>query len=284
MERISEALQRAREQRGGERLGMGEPMRPTAVPVHGDTRSPGAIVYTTTRTVHPPREKLAKRRIVSGFDPCVFTDAFKVLSTQVSQKLRVNNWNTLAVTSPSEHEGKTLVAVNLAISLAAELNQTALLVDADLRRCAVRETLALENGPGLRDYLVSHTPVEQLLVHPGIPGLVVLPGGEPLLGSSELLGSRHMADLVHEVKQRYRSRIVVFDLPPLLSGADAIAFAPHVEAALLVVEDGRTRAEDVEHAAQLLGSTHLIGTVLNKSTESRGPADRPYTYGNGRGH
>ena len=209
----------------------------------------------------------------------MFTDAFKVLSTRVSQQLRANNWNTLAVTSPQPHEGKTLIAINLAISLAMEFHQTALLVDADLRRCTVRESLGLGPGPGLSDYLVSHTPVEQLLIHPGIEGLVVLPGGEPLLNSADLLGSRQMTELVKEAKNRYRSRIVVFDLPPLLAAADVLAFAPNVEAALLVVEEGKTRSEDVTRAAELLGATHLIGTVLNKSTEASVRAGKPYAYG-----
>ena len=279
MERISEALQRARQQRGAERVGFGEPSKPVASPAEGAEPGVKKIAYTNTRSIDVPRETLAAQRIVSGFPPCMFTDAFKVLSTQVSQKLHANNWNTLAVTSPSEHEGKTLVAINLAISLAAEFHQTALLVDADLRRCRVRETFGLEPGPGLSDYLLSHTPVEQLLIHPGIGGLVILPGGAPLLSSSELLGSRQMAELVKELKSRYRSRVVVFDLPPLLAGADVLAFAPCVEATLLVVEEGKTRSEDVTRAAELLSTTHLIGTVLNKSAESSVPADRAYGHG-----
>jgi len=170
------------------------------------------------------------------------------------------------------------VAINLAISLAMTFNQTALLVDADMRRPGVRATFGLKTGPGLSDCLLSHTPVEQLLIHPGIDGLVILPGGAPLPNSSELLGSRQMAELVRDLKSHYHSRIVVFDLPPVLTGADVLAFAPHVEAALLVVEEGKTRSEDVTRAVELLSGTHLIGTVLNKSAEASAPADKPYGY------
>lgn len=279
MERISEALQRARQERGSERVGFGKPWTAEAAPGDGAQSGDGKIVYTKTRSVEVSRETLAARRVVSGFDPCMFTDAFKVLATQVAHKLHANNWNTLAVTSPNEHEGKTLVAINVAISLAAQFHQTVLLVDADLRRSKVRESFGLQPGPGLSDYLLSHTPIEQLLIHPGIERLVILPGGAPLLSSSDLLGSRQMADLVTDLKNRYRSRIVVFDLPPLLAGADVLAFAPHVEAALLVVEEHKTRSEDVTRAVDLLSRTHLIGTVLNKSAEAVVPADRPYTYG-----
>jgi len=208
----------------------------------------------------------------------MYTDAFKILATHVSHKLHDRNWNTLAITSPNEHEGKTLVAVNLAISLATELHQTALLVDADLRRPTVRSTLELGPGPGLSDYLLSQTPVEDLLIHPGIDGLVILPGGAPLLNSSELLGGRQMAQLARELKNRYRSRIVVFDLPPVLSAADVLAFAPNVDGALLVVEEGKTPTEDVVNSAEFLTGTNLLGTVLNKSFGSRVPADKEYRF------
>ena len=114
---------------------------------------------------------------------------------------------------------------------------------------------------------MSNTPIEQLLVHPGIGSFVMLPGGTPQLHSSEMLGSRKMSQLVKELKARYPSRIVVFDLPPLLAAADVLAFAPNIEAALLVVEEGKTRRDDVHRAAELLGSIPLLGTVLNKSDE-----------------
>ena len=233
------------------------------------------LVYTKTRTIDIPRAALRKRHIVSGFDPCSYTEAFKILATRVSRLLREHHWTTVAVTSATEGEGKTLVAINLAISLAKDFEQTALLVEADLRKPSVHDYFGLEAGLGLSDYLNADTPLEQLLVNPGIPHFVVLPGGTPQLHSSEMLGWDKTGKLVEELKARYPSRIVVFDLPPLLAVADVLAFAPHVEAALLVVEEGKTQADEIHRAAELLSSTHLIGTVLNKS---RQPLVTAYGY------
>jgi protein-tyrosine kinase len=277
MARIGKVLQEARESKDDAADAARGRERPDFKLMERGSAAVHEIAYTRTRSIDVPRELLRGNRIVSGFNQCVFTDAYKILSTQVSRQLRANDWNTLAVTSPGRREGKTLTAINLAISLATEFNQTALLVDADLRRPSVADYFGLQLSPGLSDYLMSNTPIEELLIHPGVSGFVFLPGGKALHNSSEALGWSRMADLVKELKVRYASRIVVFDLPPLLHTADVLAFAPCVDAALLVVEEGGTLSSDVRRAENLLGTTHLIGTVLNKSRELKIPSERPGT-------
>lgn len=274
MERIREALERAREERVHTGKGFGGSNQPAASQAKG-SETVDQIEYTQTRTIKVSRDFLREQRIVSGFEPGIFTDAYKILRTQVLQKMRENGWNALAVTSPGEDEGKTLTAINLAISLAMEVDQTVLLVDADLRHPRVHQHFGMHDGPGLSDYLTSGTPLEEMLVHPGIGRFVILPGGKPLLNSAEMLRSPKMVELVQELKSRYPSRIVLFDLPPVLSAADALAFSPYVDAALLVVEEAKTKNEDIVRAAGLLESTHLIGTVLNKSLEPDTRAKTP---------
>jgi capsular exopolysaccharide synthesis family protein len=267
MERIREAVERARRERQGSGVALGR-----AAPPEGNHDSEAKedldqIVYTRTQVVEVPRALLRDRHIVSGLDPCAFTEAFKILSTRVSRILHERHWSTLAVTSATEGEGKTLVAINLAISLARQFQRTALLVDADMRKPSVGEYFGLKSPPGLSHYLNDDKPIEDLLINPGIPGFVFLPGGAPQPHSSEMLGWEKTRNLVEEMKTRYPSRIVIFDLPPIFAGADVLAFAPHVEAMLLVVEEGGPKLEDIRHAADLLASTHLIGTVLSKSRE-----------------
>ncbi len=259
MERIKQALEKARLERQ-KTGGISAPAASSRV----DTSGP--VTYTHTRTVEVAKNLLRQKRVVSGADEGAFTDAYKILRTQVLQRLREKNWNSLAITSPGINEGKTLTAINLAISLSMEVNYTVLLVDADLRHPSVHSYFGIEADHGLSDYLMADKPLSELLVHPkAIPGFVILPGGKPLGNSAEMLSSPKMVRLVEELKSRYPSRIILFDLPPLLSAADTLAFSPYVDAALLVIEDGKTQAEDAKQAIGLLQGTNVIGTVLNKS-------------------
>ncbi len=278
MERIKLALEKARQERErggnpGESPGIVERLAAASVPaaVH---RGGAEVTYTRTRSLPVSTQVLRDHHIVSGVGPGAFTDAYKILRTQVLQRLRENHWNALAVTSPNPHEGKTLTAVNLAISLALEVEHTVLLIDADLRRPHVHDYFGLSIEHGLSDYLTGSLSLEELLINPAsIGGFVLLPGGTPLIHSAEMLNSPKMAHLVEELKSRYPARILVFDLPALLNTADALAFAPYVDAALLVVEDGKTSRDDLTRAVDLLQGTNLIGTVLNKApgrTERRG--------------
>ena len=259
MERIKQALEKARLERQQGRA-------PGPALTSGATGVSGSVAYTHTRTVDVEKSYLQEKRVISGIEQNSYTEAYKILRTQILQRLRENGWNSLAITSPGFNEGKTLTAINLAISIAMEVNYSVLLVDADLRNPSVHTYFGLSAGSGLSDYLTGDVPLSELLIHPAdIPRFVILPGGKPLANSSEMLTSPKLVRLVEELKTRYPSRIILFDLPPLLNAADALAFSPYVDAALLVIEEGKTQAQDVQHAVGLLQGTTLIGSVLNKS-------------------
>ncbi len=227
---------------------------------------PATIAYTRTRPVDVPVSLLRDRRVLSASEPGAYADAYKILRTQVMHRMRENGWSVLAVTSPGEREGKTLTAINLSISVGMDSNQTVLLVDADLRNPSIHEVFGLEADRGLVNYLLDNVAVEDLLVHPGIQRLVLLPAGPRIQNSVDVLTLPKMIALVDELKRRYQSRVVIFDLPPILQAADVLAFAPYVDAALIVVEAGRTTVESLERALLLLkGATPVIGTVFNKA-------------------
>ena len=271
MDRFRAALQlhkNKQQGRQGHAASRSQGARPEAARLDVAPRMPlDPIVYTRTRTLEIPLSLLREQRVMTAYDKGPFVDAFKILRTQVMHRLRENGWNVFGITSPDEGAGKTLTAVNLAVSLAMETTQTVLLVDANLMRPAVHEVFGLEDDcPGLTDYLLDDEPLTDLLLNPGIDRFVFLPGGVPVSNSAELLTSPKMVTLVQEMRHRYRSRIVVFDLPPLLHTADVLAFAPYMDALLLVVEEGKTKAEEMKSALSLVTKSHpLLGTVLNKA-------------------
>lgn len=224
-----------------------------------------AVRFTRTRVHRPHPEVLLANRIVTNDSPSEWLDAYKVLRTQVIHRMEKNGWKTLAVTSPGANEGKSLTAANLAVCMAMEYNRTVLLVDANLQRPSLDRLFDLPDDRGLRDYLLDQVPLPELLINPGISDLVILPAGKPVPHSSELLRSPYMTRLVEEFKHRYPERMVIFDLPEVMSKADTLAFAPYVDAVMLVAEAGKTSRSALEKAMDHLSETPILGTVLNKS-------------------
>lgn len=222
------------------------------------------IAYTKTRVLSPDDSILETHKILTSQKKGPINDAYEFLRTQVMFRMMEQGWNVLAVTSPGTEEGKTLTAINLAIAIARKLDTTTLLIDANLGSPAIHRHLDLEVSKGLIDYIVNDTPVEELFVHPSIERLTVLPGGQPVENTVNLITSPKMFGLVNELKHRYASRIIIFDLPPLLNTAEALAFSPYIDAILLVVKAGTTQKNDVEQALRLLEKTPIIGTVLNQ--------------------
>ena len=145
------------------------------------------------------------------------------------------------------------------------MNHTVLLVDLDLTQPDVHSVLGVEAEYGLLDVLDGRVGVEQVLFNPDMQRLVVLPCRPTDEYSSEILSSPEMNALMQEMKDRYKNRIIIFDLPPLLRNDDAIKFTPQVDATLMVVEAGRTTPEELERATHLMRNGNLIGTILNKT-------------------
>jgi capsular exopolysaccharide synthesis family protein len=270
MERIKQALEKARQERGEAPPPGVSPAGP-AMPGAGPARraaEPLSVTYTQTRAFAPDSKVLLRNRVLAGTDDPSVMAAYKMLRTQVLQRMKEKGWKALAITSPGPGEGKTLTAVNLAVSLAREVNHTVLLVDLDLRNPSVHQYFGYVPESGVSDAALHGVPITDALFNPGIERLVVLPGREAFSHSSEVLSSPGMVALVSELKHRYLSRMVIFDLPPVLSADDAVAFAPYVDAALLVIQEGKTTREDVTRAIGFLRDLPILGTVLNRSVEA----------------
>lgn len=266
MEKIQQALEKARQARqarapAASRSSARLFARKTEHPVSG-------IQYSETRIETTRDTLLEQNRVVGGATHYELLDTFRVLRTRVLHRLEAAQFTTLGIVSANKGDGKTVTAINLAVSMAMNVDRTVLLVDADLRAPRIHQYFGLRASPGLQDYLLSDLSLSSCLVHPNIDRLVVLPAGEPLPSSSEVLSSPKMIDLAQELKARYPGRMVIYDLPPLLGSDDSIAFLQHVDCALLVVADGITPERDIVEAVQLLDGRTLIGTVLNKSKQA----------------
>lgn len=233
-------------------------------------QTPATIVYTVTQICHPESGALEANRVVdpSSNDPAAA--AFRMLRTQVIQRMDENNWRSIAVLSPAENDGKTTTAVNLAISLANDRRHTVLLVDCDLKRPAIASLFGLRPQYGIDDVLRGEATIGQCLYHPEpFERLVVFPARSALSNSSEALAGPHGRALVAELRGRYPDRIIVFDLPPVLGADDALAFLPQVECGLVVIAERSTRRDELLRCMELLRRTPIVGTVLNKALEAR---------------
>jgi len=225
--------------------------------------------YTQTRIQTADNNHLQKNRIISGFKPGKWLESYKMLRTRCLQYMDANRWNTLAITSPGSNAGNSLTAANLAISIAMELNRGALLIDANFQNPGICELFGIKDETGLSDYLLNDVPLNEVLINPGIDRLEILPAGKEGFNSSEMLHSPKMAQLINELKTCYPARIIIFDLPPLLSQADALGFSPFVDCVLLVIDEGHTKTEELKQAASLLKEMNVLGTVLNKASASK---------------
>lgn len=222
------------------------------------------IAYTSTR-VHPVDiATLTLNRVITGCITPAIIENYKLLRTQIMQKTKAENLKVLMFASPLPGEGKTLTAINLAVSMVQEVEATVLLVDLDLRAPSVHRYFGLPGDRGLVDYLENGMPLSDLLVHPqGFDKLVILPAGRSTPWAAEFIRSPKMAELVRELKERYPDRYVFFDLPPLLSYTDGLAFAPLADGIIVVVKARQTTREDLGRIQEMLRDAPILGYVFN---------------------
>ncbi|MRR36712.1 polysaccharide biosynthesis tyrosine autokinase [bacterium] len=270
MSRLKKALEKAKEARGDRLEGLVRPVEtpppepePAEKPAPHQQYSPLKPKYTSTTVVSCDSEMLRRNKVIAV---CTqdSADRMKILRTQILNQMSEEGKNTLLVTSANPGEGKTLTAINLAISCSHQLNKTVMLVDGDIKKPSVHAYLGLENGPGLADCLTQKAEVSDVLINPGMDRIVILRGGSPHTNSAELLGSPRMGALLKEIKERYPDRFIIFDSAPVLSSADPLVFANLVDGILLVVEAEKTKREDIQKVFEMMQNKPIIGTVFNK--------------------
>ena len=191
-----------------------------------------------------------------------------------------NPGNLIMITSSLPGEGKTFCAINLAMSIAMELDHTVLLVDADVARPSVLRTLGLPAQRGLMDILLDDSvDMADVMLRTNVNTLSILPAGTSSPRATELLASHSMKNLVNEIANRYPDRIVIFDSPPLLLTSESHVLASNMGQIVLVVESERTTQHAVKESLRQLEGLSNVNLIYNKSREFPGTESYDYHYG-----
>jgi receptor protein-tyrosine kinase len=250
-----------------------------------------AEMDVSSRYVELDLKRLDEMRIVTPRSPrSQIAEEFRMIKRPILANARgkgaspVENGNLIMVTSSVPGEGKSFNSINLAMSIAMELDNTVLLVDADVARPSVLNLLGLPPAKGLMDVLLDNTVgLPDVLLRTNIEKLTLLPAGMPHKNATELLASSAMKKLLVEIAHRYPDRIIVFDSPPLMVTTEAPVLAQSMGQLVLVVEAGRTTQTMVKQALAKVASCPVKLLVLNKARYARTDGYYGY-YGYGYGY
>ena len=273
VERLKAAIEKARQERearGGASQEL--PATPTAgVPSRRDHPSWEALAEFS---VDPAR--LERERVVS-FNRDRAHVPFDLLRTRVMAVCRDRGWTRIGISSPSKSCGKSVVSTNLAFSVARQHEARAMLVDLDLRAPRIAHILGLDEGPWVADFLKGNVPVEKAFRRYGT-NLAVCANGRPEPNAAELMHSAATVRALGQARQHLEPDLIIYDLPPMLVVDDTVGFLPNLDAILLVVAAGLTRARQITECEQLIGeNTAFLGVVLNKA-EDAPLDDQTYEY------
>lgn len=247
--------------------------------------APAAPVRYNTRKVELDLAKMREMGLVTaaGGRTSLLED-FRIIKRPLlkrafeEQGAKGNPGNLIMLTSSLPGEGKTYCAINLAMSIAMELDHTVLLVDADVARPSVLRTLGLPAERGLMDLLVDDKlDVSDVLLRTNVDTLSILAAGTSTPRATELLASSTMANLVHEIATRYPDRIVIFDSPPLLLTSEARALASHMGQIVVVVEAQTTTQHALKEALHQLEGYDNVNLIYNKTRDIPG-IEETYDY------
>jgi protein-tyrosine kinase len=279
MEQIKQAVERAKASETGERLrpiaapqtSMASRQPPTSLAPTQEPLAGQAGMVTQFREVNLDRRQLEQHRIIAHNAADPRSKSFDMLRTQVLQVMDQKNWHFLAITSPTAGCGKTVTAINLALSIARQPERSAMLVDLDLQRPAVANYLGIKCQHGLQGILEGRSTLADAMVRTHIDNceLMVLPTEASTVHSSELISSRTLGTMLQEIRRAFKSRTVIFDMPPILQGDEVLATLPKIDCMLLVTAAGVSTQHQIIECNKHLQSAEVIRLVLNRASQSQ---------------
>jgi capsular exopolysaccharide synthesis family protein len=236
------------------------------------------VTGVTTLGLIPKYDTAGSDLVTVDYPNAPAAEAFRLLRTSVKFLGIERQVRVVQVTSPSPGEGKTAVAVNLAIAF-AQSGDRVVLVGGDLRRPRMEEVLDVPLTPGLTAVLIGDVTLPQAIqTVASVPNLSVLPAGYPPPNPSELLSGERARRLIDVLGQTYD--VVVIDCPPVLAVTDALVIARMADTTLLVTSANRTSKRSLARAVELLRQVDapLVGTVLNSLSPDDTFGGEPYRY------
>lgn len=229
-----------------------------------DPGAPRDAVWAALPPMSAEPGHLDANRIVTARRSDPASGAFDMMRTRVLHHLQQNGWTSVAITSPTAGGGKSVVALNLAFSLANREDCRTALLDLDLRRPGIAAILGISDPPPLESYLRGQAGLEQAFGRLRA-NLAVACNGSPVRLAAELLQGPETARAFQEMKRKLLPDVVVCDLPPMMASDDMVAFLPNVDCAILVVEAEVNTADEVDACErELAAQTNVLGVVLNK--------------------
>src|SRR6516225_8154444 len=265
------ALLRQREANGSDELpppggdAASEIGGPELVLDRGRLASYGITMPSSARSRTVEEFRLVKRNLMTQF---VQGDAS---GDQRSSRL-------IMVTSARPGEGKTFIALNLALAFASERDVKALLVDIDTQHSALQTILGISSELGIVDVLAGNHELSEVLIQTNSPNLMVLPAGRGGPHVPELFSSNKMAVLLAEMTRRFSDRYIIIDTPPCMASTDAAALAPLVGQIVFIVEAHHTQEVEIEASLSMLSACPRISLLLNKSDAAAGEHFGSYEY------
>jgi capsular exopolysaccharide synthesis family protein len=237
----------------------------------------GPVLRSAIEVAPPPEDEVDDHLVSLVAPNSREAEQYRAIRYFVEELRRTAELNVLAVSSPSDEEGKTLTAINLAGALSQALEVRVLLVEADLRRPSVARYLGLgrESRPGLVDVVASTArgTLDQA-VH-SLPrfNLDVVLAGRPSTTPYEVLKSAALGELMTEARRRYD--FVIVDTPPLVGLPDSRVIAAWVDGFAVVITAHRTPRRQIDEALATIDADKLVGIVFNRD-DARTIRYRPY--------
>lgn len=278
MERLQEALSRARERRGQ--------TAQTEAPSRSTLRQPAPMSRSETSAQQawqelpqfvPDERRLRANRVVSYFGKAEAAP-FDLMRTKIVQQAKANNWRRIVITSPSARCGKSTITSNLAFSLARQPELRTLIVEIDMRRPELANIVGIKQNLAFSRALTGQEAPERHMVGYGT-NLAFATNSAPVSNSSELLQSGRAREVLQQLEETYAPDIVLFDAPPILGSDDTVGFLEFADASILVAAAEMTTISEIDVAeAEIAAATNVMGVVMNKCRYSMNEYGYEYSY------